>query len=511
MAGKKSVMKTVEQLLPRKFDLSLVVAVILAGILVCYLFKDVRISKVEGFTPAGCSGNATDISSTCIPHNGNENDCSGEPGCQYDSGSETCVPLVGSNEPCTGDESEEVCGALGCTWSAEEDSSCNSADECPDGRPACVGDDGAKECSATCTGDGDCPDSLQYCVDGTCSATESNNGDDSSTLDWTSASEAFRTANFQEAAQCIPIVGASPEVNCGDLSEDECGPGSSGSAISQTNCRWSDCSEVYSMTGTLEGGYFQTWMDECLFGTDFGTVEQTATAAGDAWLDTSTIPLASQGSGSSSSELTTALSNDFLKVMELADETAPTANDPKATVDAILSSVQESRKIPDNYKTVVHKKVKQCADGWLQNSSTKDAYKDRAGGRPIMGYNSKDGLKCRNSFYQTTETPTSESRLIFDSDICTGADGTSQCPCEPPSHCGWAEAVSDDGVISRTIDGISHSVGGNRSWCRVPACRSMYSASWCGPSAIYDTFADVGATAMDSLPNLGGRAGKCSS
>ena len=154
---------------------------------------------------------------------------------------------------------------------------------------------------------------------------------------------------------------------------------------------------------------------------------------------------------------------------------------------------------------MVHKKVKQCADGWLQNSSTKDAYKDRAGGRPIMGYNSKDGLKCRNSFYQTTETPTSESRLIFDSDICD------ECPCEPPSHCGWAGAVGDDGVISRTIDGISHSVGGNRSWCRVPACRSMYSASWCGPSAIYDTFADVGATAMDSLPNLGGSAGKCSS
>ena len=56
----------------------------------------------------------------------------------------------------------------------------------------------------------------------------------------------------------------------------------------------------------------------------------------------------------------------------------------------------------------------------------RSAYKDRAGGRPIMGYNSKDGLKCRNSFYQTTETPTSESRLIFDSDIC------SDCPCRHP-------------------------------------------------------------------------------
>ena len=483
MAGKKSVIKTVEQLLPRKFDLSLVVAVILAGILVCYLFKDVRISKVEGFTPASCSGNATDISSTCSAHDSNESDCSDQPGCQYDSGS--CVPVVATGASCTGIDDDGVCGALGCTWQ-EEVNTCESPDECPDGRQFCVG--GA--CSDTGPSD---------------TGIDNNNGDDSSTLDWTSASDAFGSATFQTEAKCMPIVGASPEVNCDDLDEDECGPGSSGSAISQTNCRWSDCSEVYSMTGTLEGGYFQTWMDECLFGTDFGTVEQTATAAGDAWLNTSTIPLATPGDEDSQGVVTTALSDDFLAVMELAVPPVPAADDPKATVDDILSSVQQSDKIPDNYKTVVHKKIKQCADGWLQNSSTKDAYKDRAGGRPIMGYNSKDGLKCRNSFYQTTETPTSESRLIFDSDICD------ECPCEPPSHCGWAEAVSDDGVISRTIDGISHSVGGNRSWCRVPACRSMYSASWCGPSAIYDTFADVGATAMDSLPNLGGRAGKCSS
>ena len=491
MAGKKSVMKTVKQLLPRKFDLSLVVAVILAGLLVCYLFKDVRISKVEGFTPQGCSGNASNdlstLTTTCSSHDGNEGACSGEPGCQYDSGNNTCVPVVASNQACTGDESEEVCTALGCTWEPEVNT-CESPGECPDGR--------------------------EFCVSGACSATgpsdtgidNNNGGDGSSTLDWSSgAATAFDDATFQTEAQCMPIVGASPEVNCDGLDEDECGPGSSGSAISQTNCRWSDCSEVYSMTGTLEGGYFQTWMDECLFGTDFGTVEQTATEAEDAWLDTSTIPLATPGDEGSQDVVTTALSDDFLAVMGLAVPPVPNADDPKATVDDILSSVQQSGKIPDNYKTVVHKKIKQCADGWLQNSSTKAAYKDRAGGRPIMGYNSKDGLKCRNSFYQTTETPTSESRLIFDSDICD------DCPCEPPSHCGWAEAVSDDGVISRTIDGISHSVGGNRSWCRVPACRSMYSASWCGPSAIYDTFADVGATAMDSLPNLGGRAGKCSS
>jgi len=488
MAGKKSVMKTVEQLLPRKFDLSLVVAVILAGLLVCYLFKDVRISKVEGFTPASCSGAASnDLTSTCADIASPSDDvCIETDGCVYDSDSNTCVPLVANQASCTGDESEEVCTALGCTWEPEVNT-CDSPDDCPDNR--------------------------QYCVGGVCSDTgpsdtgiDNDNDDDSSTLDWSSgAATAFGSATFQEAAQCIPIVGASPEVNCGDLDEDECGPGSSGSAISQTNCRWSDCSEVYSMTGTLEGGYFQTWMDECLFGTDFGTVEQTATAAGDAWLNTSTIPLATPGDDDSQGVVTTALSDDFLAVMGLAVPAVPNADDPKATVDDILSSVQQSDKIPDNYKTVVHKKIKQCADGWLQNSSTKDAYKDRAGGRPIMGYNSKDGLKCRNSFYQTTETPTSESRLIFDSDICD------DCPCEPPSHCGWAEAVQDDGVISRTIDGISHSVGGNRSWCRVPACRSMYSASWCGPSAIYDTFADVGATAMDSLPNLGGRAGKCSS
>lgn len=492
MAGKKSVIKTVKQLLPRKFDLSLVVAVILAGLLVCYLFKDVRISKVEGFTAASCDGQVNDStkSGACVAITNDQGTCEGTPGCVFtstgDSGQGTCALVTSCDDleegECGGDD-----GVVGCTWQPE-DSSCTDASVCPPGRQFCV----SGECSATGPSD-----------------TGIDTGDGSSTLDWTSAATAFQTAGeatFQTEAKCMPIVGAGPEVNCDDLDEDECGPGSSGSAISQTNCRWSDCSEVYSMTGTLEGGYFQTWMDECLFDTDFGTVEQTALDAGPPnsdWLDTSTIPLAPQGDGSAS--LSGELTNDFLAVMGLADPGVPTDTDAKATVNTILTNVQESNKIPDNYKTVVHKKVKQCADGWLQNSSTKDAYKDRAGGRPIMGYNSKDGLKCRNSFYQTTETPTSESRLIFDSDICD------ECPCEPPSHCGWAEAVSDDGVISRTIDGISHSVGGNRSWCRVPACRSMYSASWCGPSAIYDTFADVGATAMDSLPNLGGSAGKCSS
>ena len=66
------------------------------------------------------------------------------------------------------------------------------------------------------------------------------------------------------------------------------------------------------MTETLEGGYFQTWMDECLFGTDFGTVEQTATAARDAWLDTSTIPLATPGDEDVLKiVVTTALSDDY--------------------------------------------------------------------------------------------------------------------------------------------------------------------------------------------------------
>ena len=155
MVGKKSVMKTVKQLLPRKFDLSLVVAVILAGILVCYLFKDVRISKVEGFTPAGCSGNASHaLTDTCAGiASPSDSNCTGTDGCQYDSGNNTCVPVVASNQPCTGDESQNVCGALGCTWSATEDSSCESASVCPPGRPACVGANGAKECSATCTGD----------------------------------------------------------------------------------------------------------------------------------------------------------------------------------------------------------------------------------------------------------------------------------------------------------------------------------------------------------------------
>ena len=41
--------------------------------------------------------------------------------------------------------------------------------------------------------------------------------------------------------------------------------------------------------------------------------------------------------------------------MELAVPAVPTASDPKATVDDILSKVQQSGKIPDNYKTVVHK------------------------------------------------------------------------------------------------------------------------------------------------------------
>ena len=43
----------------------------------------------------------------------------------------------------------------------------------------------------------DCPGNLQFCVGGTCYATESNNGDDSSTLDWTSASDTLGSVGFK--------------------------------------------------------------------------------------------------------------------------------------------------------------------------------------------------------------------------------------------------------------------------------------------------------------------------
>ena len=100
-------------------------------------------------------------------------------------------PLVASNQPCTGDEAENVCTALGCTWSATEDSSCESAEECHPWQIRLVLELMGLRVFDTCTGDGDCPGNLQFCVNGTCSATESNNGD-SSTLDWTSASDAAR-------------------------------------------------------------------------------------------------------------------------------------------------------------------------------------------------------------------------------------------------------------------------------------------------------------------------------
>lgn len=430
MVTRKRITNTVKQLLPRKLDLHLVIVVILVGLLLCYLSKEMRL--IEGV-----------------------------------------------------------------------DNSCSSADDCPSERPFCVG--------------GVCSDTGPTGASDPSDEAEPSEPTEPTSLEWSDATSAFDGANFQTEGTCVPIVNADPSVDCGSNDEDSCGPGSSGGAISQTNCRWSDCSEVYSMTGTLEGGYFQTWMDECLFGNQsLGTVEQVvAEAAASAdeqdksaineWTKTSTIPLSEADTRSES--IADNIRYDFLSVFGLANPSLEVGDtvDPQTTLDTILRTVKESSKIPKNYKPVVRKKIQQCADGWLQNSSTRLAYKDRAGGRPIMGYNSKDGLKCRNSFYQTTEMPTSESRLIFDSTICD------TCPCEPPSHCGWAEAVQDDNIFSRVVDGISHSIGGNQSWCRVPACRAMYSATWCGPSAVYDTFADTGETVKENLPSFGGSSGKCSS
>ena len=148
-----------------------------------------------------------------------------------------------------------------------------------------------------------------------------------------------------------------------------------------------------------------------------------------------------------------------------------------------------------------------CAKGWLDNESTRAAYAERAGGRPIMGYNSKDGFKCRNPLFTPYDVPTSASRLIFSSEIC----GAGQCPCEMPTKCEWDKRLDDNevGFFGRVLDGVSHSVGGNNSWCRVPACRAAHSGLKCAPSFAYDTASDAVSKGFQALPSIGGDVGQC--
>jgi len=444
-SGSKSLVQSVQSMLPKGMDLTQVVLLVLVGVLLCTLMSS-SVSTVEGY-------------SDCIVP---ETDGTFSVGGEADTGD------APANADASNADNEE--------WTSFTGASC--VDQ---------GKSGQDIVATGCQSDGG-PLVLTGCVADVVPPTVN----------------AFLGSDDLPAPACVPLAGAlsGMESVCSVLDEDSCGadPTSAG------NCYWRACDDLYSVTGTLDGTYFTSWIDGCLGQGAVGSTEQALDGAGvtdvdKTWNLGSILALESADNAHLGD-------NDFLNKMGwvAAGGGATGSTDPKTIVNNIVTAMRADNSVPTEYKKIIEIEVENCADGWLENSDTKAAYREKAGGRPIMGYNSSEGLVCRNPFYDSYSVPSRVARLIFNDDIC---DGSGNCPCEVPSSCGWADKVADKGMVEKGIDGLWHATGGNQSWCKVPACRQMYSNTWCSPSNLADTVTDFASASYDAIPSIGGSVGKC--
>ena len=131
-----------------------------------------------------------------------------------------------------------------------------------------------------------------------------------------------------------------------------------------------------------------------------------------------------------------------------------------------------------------------CYQGW-NNSKYKKAY-GWNGNTPILSYSKKDGLKCKNPFYDTTEIQVSDPRLVFSNDCVNG------CPCDSGA----------DVVYKPTNDWLKDNIGrplddwgpGNR--CNVKSYRDGEDMWRCAPthlSSIIKDYTKVGIAAGTSI------------
>ena len=438
-SGSKSLVKSVETLLPKGMNLIHVVLLILVGCLLCTMMSS-SVSTVEGYT---CTLPATD-------------------GYNLESAS-----WDGTSTGGVAEDTDTVPTVTGITCgSGYRTGSGGVTAVCPDADGSAV---------------------LDGCVSDVVPPTVN----------------AFLGTDGLPADACVPLAGALSGMDtvCGALvTKDTCGA----DPTSAANCYWRACDDLYSVTGTLDGTYFTSWIDGCLGQGAVGSTEQALDSAPNedkTWNLGGILPLESADNASLGD-------NDFLNKMGWVDPDGGATGeaDPETIVNGIVTRMRADDSVPTEYKKIIEIEVENCADGWLENSDTKSAYKEKAGGRPIMGYNSSEGLVCRNPFYDSYSVPSRVSRLIFNDDIC---GGSGNCPCEVPSSCRWADKVADKGMVEKGIDGLWHATGGNQSWCKVPACRQMYSNTWCSPSNLADTVTDFASASYDTIPSIGGSVGKC--
>ena len=135
--------------------------------------------------------------------------------------------------------------------------------------------------------------------------------------------------------------------------------------------------------------------------------------------------------------------------------------------------------IPKGAYDKIQDASKACYQGW---SKYKDAYKWN-GNTPILSYSKKDGLKCKNPFYDTTEIHVSDPRLVYSNDCPKG-----ECPCDSGA----------DVVYRSRNDWLKDNIGrpledwtiGNR--CNVKTYRDGVDGWRCAPTHLSTIMKDYG-------------------
>ena len=293
---------------------------------------------------------------------------------------------------------------------------------------------------------------------------------------------------------------------CGRYPKPQCGAGSLGDFVSQTQCKWLDCNDIKSYTGKIDAEYFQHWIDECLQQTPMGDTEGRLSDAENHiqyWNDVSIL-------GTRVDMDQEGVDMDFLAALGLIDLSqdkylgAQTWDEVEPLLRDIEQRIKMANNIPTNFKGILLNKVKQCSNGWLENEDTKRAYVN-AGGRPLIGYNSQEGLVCKNSLYKNHELVSNTSKLVFNSDICP----EEQCPCDVPTICEWDTILDEKSFIGKNVDILYNSVGGNDSWCRIPDCRRKHPGK-CLLSNIGHGIDSMAETIYNYTPSFGrDKVGSC--
>jgi len=138
--------------------------------------------------------------------------------------------------------------------------------------------------------------------------------------------------------------------------------------------------------------------------------------------------------------------------------------------------------VPEKLQDHLENEAKNCKRGWDKLDPKKNlGYYTKNFGRPILGWKTGKGIICGNPFYDKFEVELDESKLIFNKDLCKGANVS--CPCKRGAS---AKSYSTPAAWGDRFEQIGKGLIGQNPQC-LDAAIAKENTVWCGAhSAMYN-------------------------